>query len=125
MEHEHTQHVAAPPDRVFAALADVNNLPRYVPQLTQARRTDGDTVAIEARYEGHTHRGEAWFRTDADAHRIEWGAPGSDYHGWIQVNPDGDGSRLTLFLATVRGDAPDSEVMGTLDAMRRLVEAGK
>ena len=46
MEHEHTQHVAAPPDRVFAALADVNNLPRYVPQLTAARRTDGDTVAM-------------------------------------------------------------------------------
>jgi uncharacterized protein YndB with AHSA1/START domain len=107
MEHEHTQHVAAPPDRVFAALADVNNLPRYVPQLTAAQR------------------GEAWFRTDEDAHRIEWGSPGSDYHGWIQVSPDGDGSRLTLFLATVHGDAPDSEVMGTLDAMRRLVEAGK
>ena len=125
MEHEHTQHVAAPPDRVFAALADVNNLPRYVPQLTAARRTDGDTVAIEARYEGHTQRGEAWFRTDETAHRIEWGSPGSDYHGWIEVSPDGDGSRLTLFLATVHGDAPDSEVMGTLDAMRRLVEAGK
>jgi uncharacterized protein YndB with AHSA1/START domain len=125
MEHEHTQHVAAPPDRVFAALADVDNLPRYVPQLTAARRTEGDTVAIEARYEGHTQSGEAWFRTDADAHRIEWGSPGSAYHGWIEVSPDGDGSRLTLFLATVHGDAPDSEVMGTLDAMRRLVEAGK
>jgi hypothetical protein len=39
------------------------------------------------------------------------------------VDPDGDGSRLTLFLATARGDAPDTEVMGTLDAIRRLVEA--
>jgi hypothetical protein len=28
-----------------------------------------------------------------------------------------------LFLATARGDAPDNEVMGTLDAIRRLVEA--
>ncbi len=48
---------------------------------------------------------------------------GSAYHGWLQVDPDEDGSRLTLFVATVHGDAPDPEVMGTLDAIRRLVEA--
>jgi hypothetical protein len=41
----------------------------------------------------------------------------------MQVDPDGDGSRLTLFLSTAHGDAADSEVMGTLDAIRRLVEA--
>ena len=40
----------------------------------------------------------------------------------MQVDADGDGSRLTLFLATAHGDAPDTEVMGTLDAIRRLVE---
>jgi len=38
-------------------------------------------------------------------------------------DPDAEGSRLTLFLATAHGDAPDHEVMGTLDAIRRLVEA--
>ena len=36
---------------------------------------------------------------------------------------DDEGSRLTLYVATVHGDAPDPEVMGTLDAIRRLVEA--
>jgi transposase len=45
------------------------------------------------------------------------------YHGWLQVDPESDGSRLTLFVSTVHGDAPDHEVMGTLDAIRRLVEA--
>ena len=123
MEHAHTQHVAAPPDRVFAALADIENLPRYVPQVTAAHRTDGDRVSVEARYEGHTQHGEAWFRTDQEARRIEWGSPDSPYHGRLEVSADGDGSRLTLFLATARGDAPDSDVMGTLDAIRRLVEA--
>jgi hypothetical protein len=91
--------------------------------VTAARRADGDKVSVEARYQGHTLRGEAWFRTDEAARRIEWGSPQSDYHGWLEASPDGDGSRLTLFLATVRGHAPDSEVMGTLDAIRRLVEA--
>ena len=123
MEHEHTQHVAAAPDRVFAALADVGNLPHYVPQVTAAERLDGDKVKIQARYEGHTQEGEAWFRSDESERRIEWGSPHSDYHGWIKVDPDEDGSRVTLFLATAHGDAPDSEVMGTLDAIRRLVEA--
>ena len=33
MEHEHTEFVAASPEGVFGALADVGNLPRYVPQL--------------------------------------------------------------------------------------------
>lgn len=123
MEHEHTQHVAAAPDSVFSALADVANLPHYVPQVTAAERIDGERVRVQARYEGHTQVGEAWFRSDASARRIEWGSPDSGYHGWIQVDPDNQGSRLTLFLATSRGDAPDSEVMGTLDAIRRLVEA--
>jgi hypothetical protein len=123
MEHEHTQHVAAAADRVFAALAEVRNLPRYVPQLTAAEPIEGERIKVRARYEGHTHEGEAWFRSDPPERRIEWGAPGGGYRGWIQVDPDGDGSRLTLFLATARGDAPDTEVMGTLDAIRRLVEA--
>jgi hypothetical protein len=123
VEHEHTEHVVAQPDRVFAALADVNNLPHYVPQVTAARRGEGDNVEVEARYEGRTQHGEAWFRADAAARRIEWGAEGSSYHGSLEVVPDGDGSRLTLCLSTAHGDAPDREVAGTLEAIRRLVEA--
>jgi carbon monoxide dehydrogenase subunit G len=123
MEHEHTHHVAARADKVYAALSDVSNLPHYVPQLTRAERHDGDKVTVEARYAGHTQQGEAWFKAADAERRIEWGAEGSDYHGWIQVDPDGEGSRLTLYVATARGDAPDPEVMGTLDAIRRLVEA--
>jgi hypothetical protein len=123
MEHQHTQHVKASPDRVFAALADVGNLPRFVPQLTAAHRIDGDKLDVEARYEGHTQHGKAWFRTDDAQRKIEWGSPDNEYHGSLQISPDGDGSRLTLSLTTARGDAPDSEVTGTLDAIRRLLEA--
>jgi len=122
MEHEHTEHVAAPAESVYAALADVSNLPLYVPQMTSATAGADGTVEVEARYEGHTQRGSASFNADAERRRIEWSA-GGGYHGWMQVDPDGDGSRLTLFLATVHGDAPDREVVGTLDAIRRLVEA--
>jgi uncharacterized membrane protein len=124
VKHEHTHHVAAPADKVYAVLADVRNLPRYVPQMTSAEPHDGDKVTVEARYQGHTQHGEGWFRADDAQRRIEWGSAGSDYHGWLQVDEDAEGtSRLTLYVDTVHGDAPDPEVMGTLDAIRRLVEA--
>ena len=122
MQHEHTEHVAAPADAVYAAIADLSNLPRFVPQMTAARRADGDRVEVDARYGGHEQHGEASFRADAGERRIEWSAP-SGYHGWMKVDPDGDGSRLTLFLETRHGTERDHDISATLDAIRMLVEA--
>ena len=62
MEHVHAEHVAAHPDRVFEALANPETLAQFVPQLTSIRQGDGDRVEVEARYEGRTQRGEAYFR---------------------------------------------------------------
>jgi uncharacterized protein YndB with AHSA1/START domain len=89
MEHVHSQHVAAGQDRVFAALAEPANLARFVPQLTQISRRGGDRVEVEARYEGRTQRGEAYFHADEAAHRVEWGSE-SGYKGWMTTEPDGD-----------------------------------
>ena len=44
MEHVHSEHVAADPDRVFAALSDPEGLAQFVPQLTSIRHGDGDRV---------------------------------------------------------------------------------
>jgi hypothetical protein len=41
----------------------------------------------------------------------------------MQVDPDGDGSRLTLFLRTQHGSEREHDVAGTLDAIRMLVES--
>ncbi len=122
MQHEHTEHVAAAPDAVFAAIADVGNLPKFVPQMTAARPAGGDRVEVDARYEGHEQHGEASFHADDAARRIEWGSA-SGYRGWMQVDPDGDGSRLTLFLDTPHAGASDQDVAATLDAIRMLVES--
>jgi hypothetical protein len=51
------------------------------------------------------------------------GGEGTDYHGSLQVDPDGDGSKLTLRLTTQRPADTDGEIAGTLDAIRRLLEA--
>ena len=122
VQHEHTEHVAAPADAVFAAIADLRNLPRFVPQMTAVRQGDGDRVDVDARYEGREQHGEAAFHADEAQRRIEWSAT-SGYRGWMQVDPDGDGSRLTLFLDSPHGAATDHDVAATLDAIRMLVES--
>jgi carbon monoxide dehydrogenase subunit G len=122
VQHEHTEHVAAAPDAVFGAISDVRNLPRFVPQITAARPKDGDHVEIDARYEGRVQHGEASFHADPAERRIEW-TSASGYRGWMSVAPDGDGSRLTLFLDTPHGGERDHDIAATLDAIRMLVES--
>jgi carbon monoxide dehydrogenase subunit G len=122
VRHEHTEHVAAAPDAVFAAISDVGNLPRFVPQITAARPTDGERVEIDARYEGREQHGEASFHADPAERRIEWSAAGG-YRGWMSVAPDGDGSRLTLFLETRHGSEREHDIAGTPNAIRMLVES--
>jgi uncharacterized protein YndB with AHSA1/START domain len=122
MQHEHTEHVAAAPEDVYRAIADVSNLPQFVPQMTAARSAGDGQVEIDARYDGREQHGAASFAADDARRRIEWGAP-SGYHGWMQVDADGDGSRLTLFLETRHAGERDHDVSSTLDAIRMLVEA--
>jgi uncharacterized protein YndB with AHSA1/START domain len=122
MEHEHTEHIAAKPESVYTAISDPANLPRFVPQVTAVRETGDERVEVDARYEGKAQSGAAYFRTDDEARRIEWGSD-SGYRGWMQVSPDGDGSRLTLFLRTTHDAERDYDVASTLEAIRMLVES--
>ena len=122
MQHEHTEHVAASADAVYAAISNLDNLPRFVPQLTAVHPAEGDRIEVEARYHGHEQHGEAIFHADAGERRIEWSAP-SGYRGWMKVDADGEGSRLTLFLDTRHGSERDHDIAATLDAVRMLVEA--
>jgi hypothetical protein len=122
MQHEHTEHVAAAPAAVYAAISDVGNLPKFVPQLTAARAVGEGRIEVDARYEGHEQHGEASFEADDNARRIQWAAA-SGYRGWMQVDADDGGSRLTLFLDTPHAGPSDHDVAATLDAIRMLVES--
>ena len=121
MQHEHTEHIAASADAVYAAISDVGNLPSFVPQMTAARDSGDGRVEVDARYGGGEQHGEASFTKDDAVRRIEWNAA-SGYNGWMQVDEDGDSSRLTLFLDTPHDSASDHDVAATLDAIRMLVE---
>ena len=84
MHYERSEHVAAAPDRLYEVLAEPENLPHFVPQLTAVRPLDGDRIEVEARYGGHTHTGEAWLRSDRARRRLEWGV---DRSGLLPEKP--------------------------------------
>jgi hypothetical protein len=108
---------------LYSVLAKPENLAHFVPQITDVQVIDGERVEVTARYGGHEHRSEAWLRSDEDRHRVEWGVQGTTYHGEFDVEADGDGARLVLRLTTEHERDFDSDVSGTLDAVKRLLEA--
>jgi ribosome-associated toxin RatA of RatAB toxin-antitoxin module len=125
MEHEQTTRIPVAPDRLYRTIADIGNLTRFIPPLRSVRRTDAEHVEVDAQYEGHEQRGQAWFRTDDASKRVEWGSEGQPYRGWMHVEDDGDGSRLTLHVTTERlGSEHLGEVKAyvasTIESLRKL-----
>jgi hypothetical protein len=105
-------------DRVFAYLADVRNLPRYLPRMTTAAPIGDDRVHVEADVGGRTESGEAWMRIDRERWRVEWGAVGTaDYSGKLVISDDGP-ERCTIELDLHTPGADDPEVDA---AVRRSV----
>lgn len=125
MEHEQTTRIPVAPDQLYRTIADVGSLTKFIPPLTSVRKTDAQHVEVEAQYEGHEQHGQAWFRVDDEAKRVEWGSEGQPYRGWMQVEPDGEGSKLTLHLHTERLTSEHfGEVKGyvasTIESLRKL-----
>ena len=131
--YERTVQVEAHPERLFAFLAEVGNLPTYFEQMTSAERREGESVHTTAviRPEGQPEReveGNAWFRVNEAELKIEWGSEGpNDYHGELDVSPAGEGSDVTVRLWTERdGDegAIEDGLERTLANVKRLAESG-
>ena len=139
-DYERSTTVDAPVDDLFEFLSKVENLPRYMERMTEAHSVAGDEVSVEARIEPgdvgtdgrdggagddgeRTVRGEAWFRIDADARRLEWGAEGPhDYRGTLEVSAtDAGGSTVTVRLHTMHeAEGIDDGLDGTLANIQRL-----
>ena len=120
---ERSTDVAAPAAALFDYLADVENLPDYFDSMTEARRTEGDAVAVTAELpDGSTQQGEAWFRSDRAERRIEWGSEGpNDYRGWLEVTGDDSSSKVTVGIHSKHTDIADG-LDATLANIKRLVE---
>lgn len=115
---------------LFDYLSDVGNLPQYFSRLTSAVPGDGEEIKTTAKMpDGPEVQGDAWFRVDKTAQRIEWGSQGqSEYSGYLDVTPSGDGSQVEVHLHTTRVHEGDREVQDgvteTLDNIKQQAERG-
>jgi uncharacterized membrane protein len=120
--------VDASSQALFDYLSDVGNLPQYFSRLTSAVPGDGEEIKTTAKMpDGPEVQGDAWFRVDAEAQRIEWGSEGpSDYHGRLEVSPSGESSAVEVHVHTTRVDDGDQvaqdSITETLGNIKRLVE---
>ncbi|MFF3644533.1 SRPBCC family protein [Streptomyces sp. NPDC002564] len=124
--------VSVPPERLFAYLADVKNLPSYLPRLTAARPHDGDQVTVTAHIDppGRPEQdvtSEAWIQVLHEGKTLEWGAPGPhDYRGRLHVDAGAapGTSRLTVELHTEHAEGPaiDHGLTEALTGIKNAVE---
>ncbi len=130
-DYERTTTVDAPAEDLFEYLSKVENLPSYMDRMTSAHNLPGDEVEVEAKIEpgdagdgepGQTVGGEAWFRIDADNMALSWGSEGPhDYHGELEVTPDGAASRVTVRLHTMHdAEGIDDGIEQTLANIQRI-----
>ncbi|MFB7982911.1 SRPBCC family protein [Streptomyces vinaceus] len=127
--------VAVPPAALFGYLADVKNLPAYMPRLTSAKPHGGDRLTVTAHIEpaGEPEQeveSEAWIHVLEEGKSLEWGAPGPhDYRGRLHVAPgqDGDHSKLSVELHTerVEGAQVDEGLTEALRGIKSAVEAAE
>jgi len=126
-DYERTVELPAPADRTFASLADPANMPKYVAMMTTAEPKGGGTVHVAAEVQGRHEEGDAHIHADRARRRLEWGGEGEGgYRGWLQVEPSGDGSTVTVHIHAEHEGQDDDAVINrafddTMEKMRRLV----
>ncbi len=108
-EYERSETVQASGANVYAYVADPANLPAYISTMVRADAVSGGQLHVAAEVEGRHEEGDARFRADSAARRIEWGGSGtSDYHGWLQVaDAEPGSSTVTIHLSTTSPDDAD------------------
>lgn len=146
-DYEQSKSIDAPPEQVFAWLTDVNNLPGYLPPVTDAsiegpsaEGTPGQKVRMSLEFpNGSSYDAEGYLATDEHERRMEWGAETErDYSGWLTVGNHVEGSEVMVHLSfgersvedDIQGGAPEDrdlihEAIGaTLESIRRQIEEG-
>jgi hypothetical protein len=129
-EYEQTGTISAEPDALFEYLADLEHLPEYLPVITEAEQPAPDLASVTTDIHGTEQHAQGWLRVDGVDRRMEWGTPGSGYHGWLQVESDGDHpdrdySIVTIHVTQDHASDADDDLIEALDNIRELADAGE
>ena len=107
-EYEESLTVRADARKVFDFVADVRNMPKYLPTTKDAQSQGEDRVRVQGEAQGHRYDSDGYLRRDEAANRLEWGADEGYYSGWLQIRPDGDASNVTVHIS-LRGRPPGAD----------------
>lgn len=131
--YEDSLMIDAAPYEVFEFVADITNLPKYIPTTKQAQSQGPDRVRVQGEAHGHPYDSDGFLRADRHAMRLDWGADEGGYKGALQIQPDGEGSLVTVQLwlgdrlagADGGGPSPDQVQEGLrkgLESIKNQVE---
>lgn len=116
-EYQRTIKIKAEPDEVFAFVCDLNNLPRYLPTVREAKPQGEGRIVVMGEAGGHQYRNDGSFRVDEGRRRMEWASDGEhDYRGWLEVKEGTDAARSEVTVHLSFNPRPE--------LARRLTEQG-
>jgi hypothetical protein len=102
-EYEKSQSVSGRAADIYDYLADPAHLTEYVATMVQAQVVSRGHLHVAADVSRGHEEGEAMFRSDSAARRIEWGGrEGHAYSGWLAVAEGGSATEsvVTIHLST-------------------------
>ncbi len=108
-EYEHQMTISAPPDAIFDFVADVSNLPKYLPTTKSAQPQGQGRVRVQGQAGENQYDSDGYLRADRDAYRLEWGADEQYYSGFMQIQSTGDSSSDVTVHISLRGTPPGAD----------------
>ncbi len=124
-QYEQSGTIQAEPDTLFEYLSDVEHLPDYLPVISEAHEAGPEQA--EVTLEETQQLAQGWLRVDGLNRRMEWGTQGTDYHGWLGVEPaeGGEGSVVTIHVSQGHTSDADDDLIEAIDNIRLLVDTGE
>lgn len=124
--YQHSVTIAAPPERVWAVVVDVERWPELIPTVEVVERLDGGPLAVGSRTRLQQPKlpTAVWTVTElvaGSSYTWESRSPGVTVTAAHVVEPHPDGSRLTLGV-TVSGPLSGIGWLMTRSLTRRYVE---
>lgn len=96
--------VDAPRQKVVDYISNVENMPQYLPSVTEAKKEDSDHVHMAVNINGQHHEDSGFYRENEDG-SLSWGSEDHDYHG--EMSFQGDDNRTTITLHLHMNPPPD------------------
>jgi hypothetical protein len=129
-EYEHKLRMHVDPDAIFDFVADVRNLPKYLPTTHHAEPQGQDRVKVEGEAHEHHYDSDGFLRADRKNRRLEWGADEGYYSGWLEVRRLDGVSEVTVHLSLTGAPpgtdsnkgVPDAEIADGLLAGLRSIQ---